>query len=35
MTLDEFMYAISQEGQEEPNAEAAILFSIIDLENNC
>ena len=35
MTLDEFIYALSNEGQEEPLAESAIYFSVIDLENNC
>jgi len=35
MTLDEFIYAISEEGQMEPLAETAIFFSVIDLENNC
>jgi len=35
MTLDEFIYAISEEGQMEPLAQTAIAFSIIDLENNC
>jgi len=35
MTLDEFIYAISEEGASEPLVETAIFFSVIDLENNC
>jgi len=36
MTLDEFIYAISEISQDgNPDVETAIIFSVVDLENNC